>query len=813
MITIEHANVAGALDDVALSVSPGRIVGLIGHNGSGKSTLGRIACGALAPDSGTVTVDGATATEDAGRGRIRRLVGYVGQNPVDQTVSTVVADEVAFGLRNIGLGPDEIGPRASRALEDAGLGGYGARDTSSLSGGELQRLVMASVLALEPSYVVLDEASSQLDSSLRTAFRALVRRLAHRGMGVVLITHDPLEVLLCDDVAVLESGRVTWTGSPRALMLDGDGLWDRTLPPLGFVRALRAAVGAGYAGPLSCTPEELAAWARRSGCADALRSALRTGPAPRPAPPHGATGAPRGLELEGAAILRGGTEVLHDVTLSARAGALTLVAGPSGAGKTTLAGALAGLLAPVRGTASLGGGGLRPGDVGLAFQNPESQLFLETVRDELAFAPRNGGCSEEEVGCRVAEAAEQLDLGGLLADDPFRLSGGQARRVALASVLTLRPRAVVLDEPTAGLDAPSRAALHRLVAELASRGLAVVVVSHDLEEWLAEADAVALMRSGRLAWSGMGADLERNPSALERAGLAVPESWRLASLLEADGPADPSPEAAAASLDPAAPPAARTAGTAPLARVDARVKMVLLLAATVAVFAAGSPFALVVWVAAALGILAASGADAAAVLKRLRPVLLLFVFIVCANLVSCDGSADIALVGSWGVSTAGAARAATAIVRIVLLVCLALSVAFSTTPTALADASTSLMRPLARFGVPVSDIGLALSMALRFMPVVSEEVSRIQLAQRARGVDFDGGSLARRIRAWSTVLTPLVVGLFRRADHVAESMDARCYGHAGDAAPSPVPLGARDRVALVAGLAGMAALTAASHLV
>ena len=210
-------------------------------------------------------------------------------------------------------------------------------------------------------------------------------------------------------------------------------------------------------------------------------------------------------------------------------------------------------------------------------------------------------------------------------------------------------------------------------------------------------------------------------------------------------------------------------------------------------------------------VLRASGIGGKAVARALKPVALLFAFIVCANLVSCDGSADVAIAGSVGISTVGAARAATAVARIIMLVCLALSVAASTTPTKLAHACTSLMRPLGHIGVPIEDVGLVLSMALRFIPVVSEEAGRIRLAQRARGVNFDEGSVLRCVRAWAAVLTPLVVGLFRRADRVAESMDARCYGQRSSGQHRRVPLQPADKLVLLGGLVVMAALTVLSY--
>lgn len=967
MIEIVDAIVDGALYGVSLCVERGEVVALIGHNGSGKSTLGRLVCGAQVPQSGAVCVDGASTANVPGRALVRRLVGYVGQNPADQTVSTIVSDELAFGLWNIGCAEGEIAERVASSLDAVGLAGLEDREVQSLSGGELQRLALASVLAMEPGYLVLDEVTSQIDSTFRSQFRSLVSRLAGRGVGVVLVTHDPLEVLSCNRALVLDAGKVIWSGAPGSLLVDYRDLWDRVLPPNGYSDAVRSAVADGFDLAGGFAPAQLAAWlrsVRADGCAGAgspldagldsysasvsgrdsdahsvfgrdsdaqvsqngdfspdkganvrilpdnegrvrirpdkganVRISPENGVDVRvmpenasnsPIPSDGAgafsaiSGNNRGVEDKPAreasslafshvSIAYENADVLNDISLSVPSGRVTLIAGRSGAGKTTLACLAAGLTKAQSGSVLLGGTAPVPGEVALAFQNPEQQLFLETVEHELAFAPRNLGCSEDEVARRVSEAASQLEIKELLPSDPFCLSGGQARRVALASILTLNPRAVVFDEPTAGLDAPARAALHRLVQDIACKGLPVLVVSHDLEEWLAIADQVVLLADGTIAWQGTPAALASDMDAFARAGLEPPESWQLRELLaraekrdsagvngatsveaaaqgqEAgaargpEGSATQEPEGSVArdskstaaqgpkatatrelkgvatqepsshGSEVAAKPGRKDAAGRGLEGVDARVKVILLLVATAALFAARAPWALAIWAMLCLLVLRASGIGGKAVARALKPVALLFAFIVCANVVSCDGSADVALAGSVGISTVGAARAATAVARIIMLVCLALSVAESTTPTKLAHACTSLMRPLGHIGVPIEDVGLVLSMALRFIPVVSEEAGRIRLAQRARGVNFDEGSVLRRVRAWAAVLTPLVVGLFRRADRVAESMDARCYGQRSSGQHRCVPLQPADKLVLLGGLVVMAVLTVLSY--
>lgn len=250
----------------------------------------------------------------------------------------------------------------------------------------------------------------------------------------------------------------------------------------------------------------------------------------------------------------------------------------------------------------------------------------------------------------------------------------------------------------------------------------------------------------------------------------------------------------------------------PLAAIDARVKLAVLLALTVAVFATDAPVAVAVWYALLALSMRAAHMPAASVARSIRPVLVILLFTLAANAFTLDGSGDIVLVGPLAFNGAGAMRGVTAVLRIVLLVGFACTVSASTTPPELSDACVRLLGPLSRFGVPVADVGLVLSLALRFIPIVSEEYRRIQLAQHARGVKFDEGPLVTRIRVWASVLTPLVVGLFRRADRLAESMAARCYTDGSLVSQPPRPLSARDRCVLAASVCAIAFTVVLAHV-
>lgn len=801
-VTVGYGDVE-VLSGASLSVAPGELVALVGDNGSGKSTLGRVMCAAQLVDGGSVVVDGHDpSVSELERLRVRALVGRVCQDPVDQIVSSLVFDEVAFGPRNLGLDDAEVKRRVLAALDLVGMPSFADRVTTELSGGQQQRIALAGILAMHPSYLVLDEPTAQLDPSARAGFRDLFSRLAHEShMGIALITHDPAEIARADRVIDVARMGVR-SGYASA---GGDRANDARV---GDVRGGGACEGDAFKGAQSTGDASLDSVRSFDACAsDAC--AVSEGNASEGGSLMAATCARGGradivharpvLELDGIFFSYGDRPVLTDVSLRVHAGEVVLLAGASGAGKSTLASIAAGLVAPCSGEVRLCGAPPVPGDVGLAFQQPEAQFFLDTVYDEIAYAPRNLSCDEAEVDRRVHAAVRTVGLDeDLLSSSPFELSGGQARRVALASVLSLDAPAYIFDEPSAALDAKGRAFARRMVEGLSREGRAVLVITHDVDEWAPVSSRVVELADGSLHERGRGAT-----------GAA---SFACDGRASAPGEA---PRGDASSHVPsggAATPLTALGGYTPhtpAARADARVKLILLLLATVGVFSAQSPVVLSAWAVVLFGALGAARMRPSRILSAMRPVAIVLTFTLIANLVSCDGRATIELAGPVGLDPAGGLRGLLAVVRIVLLVGFSLVVAASTTGTQLSDACVRLLRPCARWGVPVGPLGTVLSLALRFIPLVSEELNRIRLAQRARGASFDNGTVIERIGVWASVLTPLMIGLFRRADRLAEAMSARCYDAvSAGRLPAPRPLEALDCRVLIVGTGLAIALSA-----
>lgn len=841
------------LDGASLDVAPGELFCLVGPNGAGKSTLARALCGTVRLDSGSVLLDGKAATS----AELHRAVGFVRQDPESQLVAPVVFDEVAFGPCSLGLPEAEIRSRVTKVLAACGLAGFEGRAVSELSGGELQRVALAGVLAMRPGYLALDEVTSQLDASARTDVRAIVRQAVSEGVGVLLVTHDVEEMATADRVALMADGRIAWAGTPGEFFGDADVVRRAGLGrvPLGelFCRLARD----GFLFGPSLDASRLIGAIEEDGLADEAREALgggRLGEASEPI--RGISSDTSALVARDVAVRYEGAAALDSVTVTAAPGRVLLVAGRSGSGKSTLAGVLAGVLETDAGEARLGNSPVRPSMVGLCQQRAENQLFCDTVLDDVAFGPRNLGATTDEADARAREALRSLGVDEVLwGRSPFALSGGQRRRVALAGVVAMRPGAYVLDEPTNGLDAEGRDQLHAVVRRLAEAGAAAVVISHDVGEWLRVVDDVVLLAAGRVAWQGTADELRsdvvpfaaacmRPPleaAVLERlagsalAPAASPE-FLLARLVpnqvpnqassrapsqvpndaihpaalsqvspafgskpaqngqltakngtnaREDGLGEATPAAANAAATPVPATATRVQRSpllgsyhpadTPLHRLDARVKLACLLAVTVTLFAARGALALAAMAAAVLAAAHLGGLSARELAQGLRPTAVILAFSLLANAFVADGTARLTLVGPLGISYPGLARGALAVGRIAVLVFAALVLSATTSSTAVADALTSLMAPLGCLGVPVGDIAMTVSIALRFIPLTAEELVRIRDAQRARGVDFAQGSVPARVRRWLSVLDPLVVALFRRADDLAQAMAERCY--------------------------------------
>jgi energy-coupling factor transport system ATP-binding protein len=485
---------APVLRDVDLDVRPGEQVLVLAGSGAGKSTLLRVLAGIVpqvveAHVTGAVRVAGLDATTTP-TADLARHVGTLTQDPSDQLCLPTVVDEVAFALENRGVDPALIGPRVDTTLAAVGAAHLRERRTAELSGGEGQRVALAAALVADPTLLLLDEPTALLDPAAARAVAGAVRAAAGAGRSAVLVEHR------LDDLGQLP-GRVLVLGPDGHVHADGptEQVLHEDVPAL-------ARLGTWL--PFSA---ELAA-----------AGVDRLGQLPVTRVPGTAAG-PTVLSARALSVRRDGRTVLAGLDLDVRAGAVTAVVGLNGSGKSSLLLALAGLL-PVGGT-------VRGGSVGLVFQHPEHQLLARTVQEEVAWGPRRARLPDADH--RVSGALASYRLTGLGDRDPFRLSGGQQRRLSLAAMDVCGHDVLLADEPTFGQDRATSAACGDALRALADQGRGVVLVTHDLRLVGEVADDVLVLHSGRALAQGPVDAVLADEALLRRAGLPLPSvlaAWR-----------------------------------------------------------------------------------------------------------------------------------------------------------------------------------------------------------------------------------------------------------------------------------------------
>ncbi|MGZ6242005.1 MAG: ABC transporter ATP-binding protein [Candidatus Binataceae bacterium] len=524
-----------ALARINFTAAAGKMVGVMGASGAGKSTLAKC-LNRIVPEfeggafTGVVRIggrslDGARVCEVAPR------VGMVFQDFEAQLFSTNVAHEVAFAMEQIGMEREEMVRRIGPALEAVGLAGFEHRDPTSLSGGEKQRLAIASVLALSPSVIVLDEPTTDLDPEGKAEIFALIRSLREQGFSLIVIEHEAEVLRGADRLVLLREGEIIAEGAPHDLMTRLELLEQCGVHPPDLNRVLAKSGIAAH----GASVDEAEALIRRAlpNLVAARPSSASTDESSRDAAP--ANGANPLVEVRALSFnYPDGPPVLDSIDLRIAPGEFVAIIGQNGSGKTTLAKHLVGLLHPTAGAVMLNGRdrtAMRPAEtaaeVGYVFQNPDHQIFAATVEDEVAFGPRNFNLAPDEIQRRCDEVLRAVGLQDARALDPFLLSKGERQRLAVASVLALRPRLLILDEPTTGLDYREQRRMMALVTELNREGIAIVMITHT--PWLVAeyARRVVLIRRGRKLYDGGVREFFTRDELLASSSFRAPEATEL----------------------------------------------------------------------------------------------------------------------------------------------------------------------------------------------------------------------------------------------------------------------------------------------
>jgi energy-coupling factor transport system ATP-binding protein len=530
-----------ALKGVDLEVAEGEFVVVMGPSGAGKSTL-CVALNGLIPHffrgkmEGEVRVGG-RSTREGKVGEFAQEVGLVFQDFEAQLFSTNVALEVAFGPENFRVERGEMIERVERMLGQVRLDGFEKRTPATLSGGQKQRLAIASVLAIEPRILCLDEPTTDLDPVGKLGIFEIAEDLKDRDdVTLIVVEHETEETLDADRIVVLRDGEIIADRPAREVLRDVKLLQESSVMPLQVTRFFHE-MGL-WQGQLPLTPQEGVVEFRRRGwqvnqnrhgrlvAADAKREERYGEPV---------------IQVEGLTHrYPNGVVALEGVDLTVRKGEFLAILGQNGSGKTTLVKHFNGLLEPTEGTVRVGEDetreqGLRQlgQSVGYVFQNPDHQIFSDTVADEVAFGPKIRGMDEGEIKERVEEALAAVGLEGRGGEDPFGLTKGERQRVAVASVLAVRPEVLILDEPTTGLDYAEQRSMMDLVKSLNESGSTIIVVTHTMWVVAEYAHRAAVVRDGRISLRGTVREVFAQEDDLKDAYVRPPHIVTLGNTLGA----------------------------------------------------------------------------------------------------------------------------------------------------------------------------------------------------------------------------------------------------------------------------------------
>ncbi len=508
------------LDAVDLALDRRNFTLICGASGSGKSTLCRTFNG-LIPHfyggrlQGEVKIKGRPVASQS-VAQLFDQVGMVFQNPEAQIFCSTVERELAYGLESLGLPRNVIRDRIAETAARLAIEALLSRAPHELSGGEKHLVTLAAILALEPAVIVLDEPYANLDARHVRRIRAILKAVHAAGTGIVICEYRLAPTLPdINYMAVLQAGRVAAEGKPQGVLLNDLAGWGLETP-------LPVTIGRQHGlAPLPLSLDVIPA--------ETLHAAVIEGSRPTARGPK-RTASPV-LEVEGLTARRGDRILLENITFQAGAGECLAIVGANGAGKTTLLRHIMGLERPAAGSIRIQGRSTRKksaaqiaAQVGLAFQNPDNQFFRLSVREEIETGPR---ALKAYDAAWIQTLAARFRLTPFLHRAPYRLSGGEKKRVAFASALAARPAVLALDEPTAGQDFYFRQALARLLDDIRGEGMLVILVTHDLAFAETCADRWLLMNAGRILADAAPQRVMADQAAMDRAGLAPTDRFIL----------------------------------------------------------------------------------------------------------------------------------------------------------------------------------------------------------------------------------------------------------------------------------------------
>ena len=695
------------LEQLNLTIHPGERVAIVGKNGSGKSTLAKIIAGLVAPDSGYVELCGekvfenTTAYADAYK-NARKYIGALFQSPEDQIITTITEEDVAFGLENLQFPQETMYKHINEALKTVHMEDKRYDDPSTMSGGQQQRVALASAIAMNSKLLVLDEPTSMLDSFARKDVDALFDNLHKNGTTIVQITHNFEECKRANRILLLKNGIL------KEVSLNG----------------LKT-----YFSHIELANNHVTNMSKNKNLTDSRCKENKSDIA---------------VEISGLTVQYDKTSpaVINNYSLTVTSGETIAIMGENGCGKSTLAKTICGLLKANSGNITVHGISVRAKTsriirqklhqtIGYVMQLPEQQLFADTVRNDVAYGPKNFGLKGNALKERVDETLRLLNLENLAEKSPFALSGGQQRLVAIAGVLACKPRVLVLDEPTAGLDFEAALRIREILGTLHNQGVTIILITHNLQE-AEDLGARLVTLKARNKANNTENSIKKESST----------KAKTTSLLQ--------------SFDP---------------RATLLSCFILMLSA----FSITNYIQLAILAFVTFTLTVAAKIPFVKLIASLHMIIAVFVFSGLLNILTVRTGTVLANIATIPITTDGMNYAILFATRFSLVIIIGAILVLTMSQTTLSESCTRLLSPLRHIGIPTQEIALIMSLALRFLPTLSAEAHSVALAQIARGSSIRDGSFKQRVHAITALIVPGFAGVIRHADTLALALDARCY--------------------------------------
>lgn len=714
------------LDGIDLEIAYGQRIAIIGKNGSGKSTLSKIIAGLSSPDSGIVTLCGikvfeANNVDSKAYQKARESIGALFQSPEDQIVTTVVEDDVAFGLENLCASKEFMKQNISKALCAVNMENHRFSDPSNMSGGQQQRVAIASSIATKSKLLVLDEPTSMLDSCAKTDVNKLFDKLQTRGTTIVQVTHKISECKNADRILMLENGKLR-----DVSLLELEEFYAEKSPAV--------------IGSKSMTENVEKSNAENSNAESKNKRDSNK------------TNKNAAIEISNLSVSYANSQnpIIRDYSLSVKAGEIVAIMGKNGCGKSTLAKAICALIKYDSGSICVNGIKISEKtsksqmreirkNIGYVMQLPEQQLFAQTVFEDVAYGPKNFGLEGCELRSRVLSALKSLHIEHLAQKSPFELSGGQQRLAAIAGILACNPKILVLDEPTAGLDFEYAKIVLKILSDLHNKGVTIIVITHDFSEAKSLGARIVTLDSREKKQVQEQAQDEKLENTSENGSENKNKNKSLLSLF------------------------------------NTRIILISCLILMFSAFSITNFYQLGILALSTLALIFLARISPIKLLLSLHMFIAIFVFSGLFNLLVVHSGRGLFRIGPILITDDGIKFAILFASRFSLVILIGSIIVLTISQTRLTEACASIISPLKSVGLPSQEIALIMSLALRFLPTLSKEAESVALAQIARGGNIKDGSIKKRLRAITSLIVPGFASVIRHANTLGLALDSRCY--------------------------------------